>query len=153
MLAVSEPVQREASVWGAVRVTASWRWLRVGGSMSDESRVENPIREDGALSSSLSANGTPFATGGQEPSAEPWSADGETLRELSGGGGAQWVEHVAWARARGRVAMTAGKRARSWAAEGDPIVESEQLPSAATAVAWRSDGGALAAGFDGGVQT
>jgi len=107
--------------------------------------------EGGVLGVSLSPDGTQFATCGQEPNAKLWRATGELVRELPGGG-AQWVEHVAWAPAGGRIATGAGRKVRVWNAEGEPIVETEPLPSTVSNLAWRTDGTALAATCYGGVH-
>lgn len=105
----------------------------------------------GVLGVSPSPDGRFFATCGQEASAKLWTTQGELVRELPGGGGA-WVEHVAWARAGGRLATASGKRVRVWTSEGEPIVETEPLASTVTGLAWRADGTGLAATCYGGVH-
>lgn len=105
----------------------------------------------GVLGLSLSPDGERFVTGGQEPNAKLWSRSGELLRELPGGG-ASWVEHVAWAPAGGRIATASGKKVRVWTTDGEPLVETEPLASTATALAWRADGSGLAATCYGGVH-
>jgi WD40 repeat protein len=105
----------------------------------------------GVLGVSLSPDGKLIATCGQDANAKIWRASGELLRELPGGTSA-WVEHVAWAPAGGRLATAAGRKVRVWTAAGDPIVETEQLASTVTAIAWRADGSGLAATCYGGVH-
>ncbi len=105
----------------------------------------------GVLGLSLSPDGTKFATCGHEPNAKLWRVEGELLRELPGGG-AQWVEHVTWAPSGERFATAAGKKIRIWNAEGEPIVETEPMPSTVSNLAWRADGTALAASCYGGVH-
>jgi len=106
---------------------------------------------NGVLGLSISPDGSQFATCGQEPNAKVWQATGELLRELPGGG-AQWVEHVAWAPSGGRIATAAGRTVRTWSTNGEPLVETEPLPSTVSNIAWRSDGTALAATCYGGVH-
>ncbi len=107
--------------------------------------------EGGVFGVSVSPDGGRFATCGQEPNAKVWSATGALVRELPGGG-AQWVEHVAWAPAGGRIATGAGRKVRVWDSEGAPIVETEPLPSTVSNLAWRADGTALATTCYGGVH-
>ena len=106
--------------------------------------------QGGVLGVSLSPAGTHFATCGQDPDARLWRATGELVRALHGGG-APWVEHVAWAPAGGRIATAAGRRVRVWNGDGEPIIETEPLPSTVSNLAWRADGSALAATCYGGV--
>jgi WD40 repeat protein len=105
----------------------------------------------GVLGLSLSPDGQLIATCGQDASARIWSAAGEPVRELPGGG-PTWVEHVAWAPAGGRLATAAGRKVRVWSREGAPLVETEPLASTVSALAWRSDGTGLAATCYGGVH-
>lgn len=111
--------------------------------------------EGGVLGVSLAPDGKSFATCGHTPSAKVWRTTGELVRELPGGG-AQWVEHVAWAPVGGRIATGAGRRVRVWSADGsataEPIAEPEPLPSTSSGLAWRTDGTALAATCYGGVH-
>ncbi|HEX3852997.1 MAG TPA: WD40 repeat domain-containing protein [Polyangiaceae bacterium] len=105
----------------------------------------------GVLAVAISPDATQFATCGQEPSAKIWRSTGELLCELPGGG-APWVEHVAWAPVGGRVATAAGRRVRLWSAAGAPLVETEPLDSTVSGLAFRRDGTALAAIAYGGVH-
>lgn len=112
---------------------------------------ETLAHEGSVLGISVSPDGERFVTCGQDPHAKVWSRTGELLRELPGGG-ASWVEHVAWAPAGGRVATASGRKVRVWSGDGDPYVETEPLASTVTALAWRYDGECLAATCYGGVH-
>jgi WD40 repeat protein len=105
----------------------------------------------GVFEVSFSPDGTQFATCGHESTAKLWSATGELIRELPGGG-AQWVEHVTWAPSGGRIATGAGRRVRVWNTEGQSMMECEPLSSTVSNLAWRADGTALAATCYGGVH-
>jgi len=105
----------------------------------------------GVLGVGISPDGERFITCGQEPSAKLWSRGGELLRELPGGG-ACWVEHVAWAPSGGRLATAAGRKVRLWTNDGEPLVETEPLESTVSALAWRADGSGLAVACYGGVH-
>jgi WD40 repeat protein len=105
----------------------------------------------GVLGVSISPDGSRFVTCGQEPNAKMWSRAGELLRELPGGGAA-WVEHVAWAPVGGRVALAAGRKVRIWTADGEPLLETEPLESTVSGLAFRADGTGLAASCYGGVH-
>ncbi|MBS2012890.1 MAG: WD40 repeat domain-containing protein [Deltaproteobacteria bacterium] len=104
----------------------------------------------GVIGITFAPDGRRFVTGGQEGVAKLWSETGELVRELPGG--ASWVEHVAWSPTGDRIATASGKKVRFWTPEGDPIVETEPLPSTVGGLAWRHDGGALAAAAYGGVH-
>jgi WD40 repeat protein len=107
----------------------------------------------GVLGVSLSPDGSRFVSCGQDPDAVVWSATGERLHTLPGGGAnGSWVEHVAWAPAGERIATAAGKRIRAWTEHGQPLLETAELASSVTALAWRSDGTGLAASCYGGVH-
>ncbi len=105
----------------------------------------------GVFGVSLSPDGSRFLTCGQEPNAKLWSRTGELLRELPGGG-AMWVEHVAWAPAGDRLATAAGKKVRFWSPQGEPLLETEPLESTVSGITWRADGTALAVICYGGVH-
>ena len=105
----------------------------------------------GVLGLGISPDGAQFATCGQDPNAKIWHSTGELACELPGGG-APWVEHVAWAPLGGRVATAAGRKIRLWNAEGAPLVETEPLESTVSGLGFRSDGTALAAIAYGGVH-
>ncbi len=113
-------------------------------------RFRHLAHEGGVFGVSLSHDGTQFATCGQEPNAKLWSANGDLLRELPGGG-AQWVEHVSWAPSGGRIATAAGRKVRVWTSSDELPLEIEPLPSTVSDLAWRADGTALAATCYGGV--
>jgi len=104
----------------------------------------------GVLGVSIAPDGMKFATCGQEPNAKVWRATGELLRELPGGG-AQWVEHVAWSPTGDRIAVAAGRKVRTWSESNAPSAEPDPLPSTVSNIAWRADGTALAATCYGGV--
>lgn len=125
---------------------------RVLGVELESGRVlfEQQAHAGGVLGVSLSPDGMQFATCGQEPNAKLWRATGEFVCELPGGG-AQWVEHVAWAPAGARIATGAGRRVRVWTPAGEPLVETEPMASTVSNLAWRTDGTALAASCYGGV--
>jgi WD40 repeat protein len=106
--------------------------------------------DGGVLGVSLAPDGAHFVSGGQEPNAKLWRTTGELVRELPGGG-AQWVEHVGWSPRGGRIATAAGRKVRVWTAEGEPVVETEPMPSTVSNLAWRTDGTALAVTCYGGV--
>ena len=105
----------------------------------------------GVLEISFAPDGNGFVTCGQEPNAKLWRTDGSVANELPGGGGG-WVEHVAWAPARGRIATSSGKRVRVWTETGETILETEPLQSTVAALAWRSNGTSLSAACYGGVH-
>lgn len=107
--------------------------------------------DGGVLGLSLAPDGSGFVTCGQEVNAKIWNGVGELVCELPGGG-APWVEHVAWAPKGNRIATAAGKTVRVWSSQGQALVESEPLFSSATGLAWRSDGTGLAAICYGGVH-
>lgn len=107
--------------------------------------------EGSVLGVSLAPEPTRFVTCGHEPSAKIWSAKGELVRELPGGGTA-WVEHVAWAPSGGRIATAAGRKVRVWTALGEPLFESDAFASTVSSIAWRRDGSGLAATCYGGVH-
>ncbi|MCK6544981.1 WD40 repeat domain-containing protein [Myxococcota bacterium] len=71
--------------------------------------------------------------------------------ELPGGSRAG-VDVVAWAPRGGRLATASGRRVRIWSRDGDPIFESDPLPSSAPDLAWRPDGDVLAVACYGGVH-
>jgi WD40 repeat protein len=107
---------------------------------------------DGAvLKVSLSPDGARFVTCGQGPTAKVWSAAGDLLHELPGGG-SSWVEHVAWAPDGGRIAVAAGRIVRVWSPEGAPLTEALPLASTASGLAWGVNGAELAASCYGGVH-
>jgi len=103
------------------------------------------------LGVAISPDGTQFATCGQDPNAKIWRSTGEFLCELPGGG-APWVEHVAWAPSGGRVATAAGRKVRLWNPDGAPLLETEPLDSTVSGLGFRADGTALAAIGYGGVH-
>ncbi|MEI9936616.1 MAG: WD40 repeat domain-containing protein [Pseudomonadota bacterium] len=105
----------------------------------------------GVLGLAISPDGTQFATCGQDPSAKIWRSTGELVCELPGGG-APWVEHIAWAPSGGRVATAAGRKVRLWNHDGAPLVETEPLDSTVSGLRFRADGTALAAIGYGGVH-
>ncbi len=103
------------------------------------------------LGISISPQGTRFVTCGQDSSARLWNSRGDMLRELPGGG-AGWVEQVAWAPLGERIATAAGRAVRLWNSEGEPLLETETLSSTVTALAFRADGSAFAVACYGGVH-
>jgi WD40 repeat protein len=105
----------------------------------------------GVLGLTISPDGMQFATCGQEPHAKIWRATGELVCELPGGG-AGWVEHVAWAPSGGRIATAAGRKVRLWSSDGAPLVETEPLGSTVSGLSFRDDGTALAAIVYGAVN-
>jgi WD40 repeat protein len=105
---------------------------------------------DGVLEVGFSPTGDRLATCGQDSKAALFSMSGERLRDLPGD--ARWVEHLAWAPAGDRLATSAGKKVRLWTSAGEPIVETEPLPSTVTAIAWSRNGAELAASAYGGVH-
>jgi len=107
--------------------------------------------DGGVLGLTISPDSTQLATCGQEPVAKIWAANGELQRELPGGG-ASWVEHVAWSPVGGRIATAAGRKVRVFGADGQLQTEMDPLASTVSALAWRSDGTALAASCYGGVH-
>jgi len=98
----------------------------------------------GVLGIAISPDSAQFATCGQEPNAKIWRATGQLVCDLPGGGAA-WVEHVAWAPSGGQIATAAGRKARLWNADGAPLLETEPLESTVSGLCFRSDGTALAA--------
>lgn len=120
-------------------------------SMTGQEQWRVHAHDGGVLSVSVSADGKLLATGGQSPVAKIWTATGELMRELPGGGTA-WVEQVAWSPKGDRLATAAGRNVRVWTGSGEPVVETEPLASTATALAWRSDGTGLAVCCYGGVH-
>ena len=113
-------------------------------------RLRVRAHADGLLGVAIAPDGARFATCGHAPSARLWSTAGAPLAELPGGGAA-WVEHVAWAPVGGLLATGAGRRVRVWTAEGTLRFESEPLASSVTGLAWRSDGSGVLASCYGGV--
>lgn len=105
----------------------------------------------GVLGVSISPDGTLLATCGQEPDAKLWRLSGELACALPGGGSA-WCEHVVWAPAGGRIATAAGRTVRVWTARGEPLLESDRLPSTVTGLAFRRGGSEIAASCYGGVH-
>jgi WD40 repeat protein len=114
-------------------------------------RFRQRAHPGGVLGISISPDGAQFVSCGQEPNAKVWSAAGELVRELPGGG-AGWVEHVAWAPSGGRLATAAGRKLRVWSTAGEALVETEPMASTVSALAWRADGTAVAATCYGGVH-
>jgi WD40 repeat protein len=107
--------------------------------------------EKGLLGVRLAPDGERFITCGHEQSAKVWSREGKLLLTLPGGGGNS-VECVAWAPKGNRIATASGKKVRVWRADGEPLLESEDLASTATGLVFRSDGSGLAASCFGGVH-
>ncbi len=104
----------------------------------------------GCLSIAVSPDGRRIVTSGQDESARVWSESGELEHELPGGGG--WVEHTRWSPTGKQIATAAGRKVRIWTAGGEPIVETEALPSTVTGLSFRGDGASLAACCYGGVH-
>lgn len=120
---------------------------------SGEERFRVLAHPGGVLGVSIAPDGTQLVTGGQDSDAVIWSAAGERLRTLPGGGPrSAWVDHVAWAPKGGRLATASGKRLRAWTEDGAPLVETADLASTVSALAWREDGTGLAASCYGGVH-
>jgi len=105
----------------------------------------------GVISIAIAPDSSQFASCGQEPHAKVWTISGALVRKLEGGG-AGWVEHVAWAPRGGQLATAAGRKVRVWGPEGEPIVETEPMPSTVSGLGWRSDATAIAACCYGGVH-
>jgi len=105
----------------------------------------------GVLDVSIAPDGSRFATCGPEPTAKIWSRTGALIRELPGTRGT-WVEHVAWSPAGARLAIAAGRRFRVCGPDGEPMFDSDTLPSTVTGLTWRDDGTSLAAICYGGVH-
>jgi len=103
------------------------------------------------LSLSLSADGSAFASSGQDAKAKLWSAGGSLLAELPGADSA-WVEHIAWSPRGERISTAAGRRVRTFGKDGTLISQSDPLESSVTGLAWRADGTALSAICYGGVH-
>lgn len=104
----------------------------------------------GVLGVQFAKSGEALASCGQDPHAKLWSASGALVRTLPGG--STWVEQVAWSPSGEQLATTSGRRVRVWTRDGEPIVETEELPSTATGLAWSSDGKQLAVSCYGGVH-
>jgi WD40 repeat protein len=105
----------------------------------------------GVLGVSLAPDGSHFVTCGQDAHAKLWTARGELVSELPGGGGA-WVEHVAWSPARDCIATASGKQIRLWTLRGELNTDFEPLASTVSSLAFRADGSGLAATCYGGVH-
>ena len=114
-------------------------------------RFRSHAHDGGVLGVSISPDGTRIASCGQAPDAKLFDDAGALLGTLPGGSSA-WCEHVAWAPTGGRVATAAGRTVRVWTSRGEPLLESERLPSTVTGLAWHPDGGELAASCYGGVH-
>ena len=143
----------------AAEISKNGRWCVVGvgdGSVlgldltTGDELFRTQAHPGGVLGVGIAPDGSRFATCGQGPNAKIWTATGDHLCDLPGGGAA-WVEHIAWAPAGGRIATGAGRTVRVWDEHGSPLVETEPLPSTVSALQFRSDGTALAASCYGGV--
>ncbi|WP_437590352.1 WD40 repeat domain-containing protein [Sorangium sp. So ce1000] len=104
---------------------------------------------NGVLALGFSPSGARLATCGQDEKARLFDLAGALVAELPGG--AAWVEHVAWAPGGEHLATASGRTVRIWTARGEPVVETEPLPSTVAALAWRADRAELAAACYGGV--
>jgi WD40 repeat protein len=91
------------------------------------------------------------ATGGQDKRLLVTHADtGAMIFERPAGDG--WAEHVAWSPDGSMLLVSAGKRARLFAKNGDPMLESESLPSTIAGIAWSRDAEQFAVACYGGVH-
>lgn len=135
------------------------RWaIGTGGGMvlvvdgaTGEVQWSRQAHPNGVLQVAFSPGGEVLATCGQDDRAKLFLDSGDLLRELPGGG--PWVEHVAWAPSGNRrLATAAGKKVRIWTGVGEPVVETEPMPSTVTALAWSRGGSELAASSYGGVH-
>lgn len=104
----------------------------------------------GACALDCSPVGDAVATGGQDGRCVILdSAHGETVAEI--GGGAAWVEHVAWSPDGQWLALAAGRQVRVVTASGSPVRTWTDHPSTVASIAWRSDSKQLAVAHYGGV--
>ncbi|KYG09256.1 hypothetical protein BE21_18935 [Sorangium cellulosum] len=112
-------------------------------------RWRSEAHRSGALALQFSPSGALLATCGQDGNARLFDLAGALVAELPGG--AAWVEHVAWAPDGELLATASGRTVRIWTKRGEPVVETEPLPSTIAALAWRADRAELAAACYGGV--
>jgi len=142
----------------AMDITRDGRWCAIATGSGEVLVVDvdtGAVRSramahpQGALEVAFARDGATFITCGQDASAKLFATSGALLRELPGG--SAWVEHAAWSPSGDRLATASGRRVRFWTPAGEPVVETEPLPSTVTAIAWDRKGTQLAAICYGGV--
>lgn len=142
----------EISPDGRLCIAGAGNGVLVGLDLeTGERRFRMHAHDDGVLALSIAPDSTRFVTCGHTQTAKVWSASGELLFELPGGGPA-WVERVAWAPLGARIATGAGRIVRIWSAGGSLLAEPEPLASTVSGLVWRADGTAVAASAYGGVR-
>lgn len=107
--------------------------------------------ERGTTAVAFGPGGGPLATAGQDGAARLWDArTGASVADLPGGGAA-WVECLAWSPDGRLLATAAGRTVRVWGPAGKLAREFTDLPSTAADLAWRPGSGYLTAAVYGGV--
>jgi WD40 repeat protein len=125
---------------------------RMTGVMASDGRSAfDVLAHDGGIKQvAIAPTGDLFCTCGEDSVAKLWSMDGKLVRELEGYD-SRWVEAVAWAPSGRLLSVAAGRRVRVWSNHGEPLTESEALPSTVTGLAWSGDENVVAAACYGGV--
>jgi WD40 repeat protein len=90
----------------------------------------------GTTSAAWNADGSHFASSGQDGKVRLW--DLATAKErLAVAGGAPWVEHVAWSPKENLLVSAAGRKLRLWDPQGRLVREYPDHPSTIAGVQWR----------------
>lgn len=125
--------------------------VAVFDAKSGAARFVIKAHERGTTAVAFGPGGGPLATAGQDGAARLWDArTGAPAADLPGGGAA-WVECLAWSPDGRLLATSAGRTVRVWDPAGELVREFADLPSTVADLAWRPGSGHLTAAVYGGV--
>jgi WD40 repeat protein len=114
-------------------------------------RVVIKAHDRGTTAVAYQPGGGVLATAGQDGAARLWHpVTAEPIADLPGGGAA-WVECLAWSPDGRLLAASAGRTVRVWDPAGNLVREFTDLPSTVADLAWRPGSGFLTAAVYGGV--
>lgn len=109
-----------------------------------------PGHADGANCLAWSPDGALLATGGQDGCVRLWNpATGVQSAEVKLGD--PWVEHLAWQPRDSRLFAAAGRKLAAFRPDGTLVHTFPDAPKTISALAWRTDGSAIAAACFGHV--
>jgi len=108
--------------------------------------------ERGAAVVAFHPAGGPLATAGMDGAARLWHPHTAAPVADLPGGGAAWVERLAWAADGSRLAVAAGRTVRLWTPDGRRLADLTDRPSTVSDLAWQPGGDTLTALVYGGVK-
>lgn len=108
--------------------------------------------ERGATAVTFQPGGGVLATAGMDGTARLWHPHTSAPVAELPGGGAEWVERLAWSADGNRLAVAAGRTVRLWDPSGRERIDLTDHPSTVSDLAWQPGRDTLAALVYGGVM-